>query len=181
MAGQKRKLPPGVFVEGAEGSSLRLNVLGAGREVSVHRAVGVSARGLRAHVRARIAQVGRSCILMEFKGKTIMFDCGIHTGARRPGGGGGTVAASVPHAPRTRAGFSGMGAMPYFDVVDPATIDVLFISHFHLDHAASVPYLTEHTTFKVPPLTHSQEHIRAHTHASWVRRVRYLRLHPRRL
>ncbi|KAM3285061.1 cleavage and polyadenylation specificity factor subunit 3-I isoform X1 [Capsicum chacoense] len=69
-------------------------------------------------------EVGRSCVFMSFKGKKIMFDCGIHPG------------------------FSGMSALPYFDEIDPASIDVLLVTHFHLDHAASLPYFLEKTTFK---------------------------------
>lgn len=70
------------------------------------------------------SEVGRSCVFMTFKGKTVMFDCGIHPA------------------------FSGMAALPYFDEIDPSTIDVLLITHFHLDHAASLPYFLEKTTFK---------------------------------
>ncbi|KAK4714096.1 hypothetical protein R3W88_020003 [Solanum pinnatisectum] len=69
-------------------------------------------------------EVGRSCVFMTFKGKTIMFDCGIHPG------------------------YSGMSALPYFDEIDPSSIDVLLVTHFHLDHAASLPYFLEKTTFK---------------------------------
>ncbi|KAH9605732.1 hypothetical protein KSS87_008919 [Heliosperma pusillum] len=69
-------------------------------------------------------EVGRSCVFMTFKGKTIMFDCGIHPG------------------------YSGMSALPYFDEIDPSTIDILLVTHFHLDHAASLPYFLEKTTFK---------------------------------
>ncbi|KAM3301555.1 hypothetical protein P3S67_016057 [Capsicum chacoense] len=69
-------------------------------------------------------EVGRSCVFMSFKGKKIMFDCGIHPA------------------------FSGMAALPYFDEIDPASIDVLLVTHFHLDHAASLPYFLEKTTFK---------------------------------
>ncbi|CAO3657388.1 unnamed protein product [Mucor hiemalis] len=32
--------------------------------------------------------------------------------------------------------------------MDPASINVLLVTHFHVDHAASVPYLMERTTFK---------------------------------
>ncbi|ESQ29353.1 hypothetical protein EUTSA_v10024010mg [Eutrema salsugineum] len=53
-----------------------------------------------------------------------VFDCGIHPA------------------------YSGMAALPYFDEIDPSTIDVLLITHFHLDHAASLPYFLERTTFK---------------------------------
>ncbi|KAH9751184.1 cleavage and polyadenylation specificity factor subunit 3-I [Citrus sinensis] len=69
-------------------------------------------------------EVGRSCVYMSYKGKTILFDCGIHPA------------------------YSGMAALPYFDEIDPSAIDVLLITHFHLDHAASLPYFLEKTTFK---------------------------------
>ncbi|KAL9244623.1 hypothetical protein vseg_018384 [Gypsophila vaccaria] len=69
-------------------------------------------------------EVGRSCVYMTYKGKTVMFDCGIHPG------------------------YSGMAALPYFDEIDPSKIDVILITHFHLDHAASLPYFLEKTTFK---------------------------------
>ncbi|CAI0375341.1 unnamed protein product [Linum tenue] len=70
------------------------------------------------------SEVGRSCCYMTFKGKTVLFDCGIHPA------------------------YSGMSALPYFDEIDPSTIDVLLITHFHLDHAASLPYFLEKTTFR---------------------------------
>lgn len=69
-------------------------------------------------------EVGRSCVYMSYKGKTLLFDCGIHPA------------------------YSGMAALPYFDEIDPSTIDVLLVTHFHLDHAASLPYFLEKTTFK---------------------------------
>ncbi|KAL6008608.1 Cleavage and polyadenylation specificity factor subunit 3-I [Asimina triloba] len=69
-------------------------------------------------------EVGRSCVYMSFKGKTVLFDCGIHPA------------------------YSGMSALPYFDEIDPSTIDVLLVTHFHLDHAASLPYFLEKTTFR---------------------------------
>ncbi|CAH9137063.1 unnamed protein product [Cuscuta epithymum] len=70
------------------------------------------------------SEVGRSCVYMSYKGKTVLFDCGIHPA------------------------YSGMAALPYFDEIDPSTVDVLLITHFHLDHAASLPYFLEKTTFK---------------------------------
>jgi cleavage and polyadenylation specificity factor subunit 3 len=68
-------------------------------------------------------EVGRSCILLQFKGKTIMFDCGVHPG------------------------FSGRRAMPYFDSdqCEPDKVDLILISHFHLDHCAMLPYFTQRT------------------------------------
>ncbi|MQL98849.1 hypothetical protein Taro_031564 [Colocasia esculenta] len=69
-------------------------------------------------------EVGRSCVHLSYKGKTVMFDCGIHPA------------------------YSGMAALPYFDEIDPSTIDMLLVTHFHLDHAASLPYFLEKTTFR---------------------------------
>eukprot|EP01129_Flabellula_baltica_P009983 TRINITY_DN4166_c0_g1_i1.p1 TRINITY_DN4166_c0_g1~~TRINITY_DN4166_c0_g1_i1.p1 ORF type:complete len:720 (-),score=143.48 TRINITY_DN4166_c0_g1_i1:152-2311(-) len=69
-------------------------------------------------------EVGRSCVVMRFKGKTIMFDCGIHPA------------------------FNGMDALPFFDFVNTSEIDILLVSHFHLDHIASLPYFLQKTEFK---------------------------------
>ncbi|KAL5789664.1 hypothetical protein ACOSQ2_004552 [Xanthoceras sorbifolium] len=93
---KRRDAPP----VSREGDQLTITPLGAGNEV------------------------GRSCVYMSYKGKTILFDCGIHPA------------------------YSGMAALPYFDEIDPSIIDVLLITHFHLDHAASLPYFLEKTTFK---------------------------------
>ncbi|KAF9928984.1 Cleavage and polyadenylation specificity factor subunit 3 [Linnemannia zychae] len=70
------------------------------------------------------SEVGRSCHVLKYKGKTVLLDCGIHPGQ------------------------SGISGLPFFDEVDPSTIDVLLITHFHLDHAAGLPYFTERTSFK---------------------------------
>ena len=69
-------------------------------------------------------EVGRSCILLQFKGKTIMFDCGVHPA------------------------YTGLASLPFFDEIDPATVDLVLISHFHLDHCAALPYFMERTAFK---------------------------------
>ncbi|CAI8036087.1 Cleavage and polyadenylation specificity factor subunit 3 [Geodia barretti] len=69
-------------------------------------------------------EVGRSCIMLEFKGKKIMLDCGIHPG------------------------LSGMDALPYTDMIDAEDIDLLLITHFHLDHCGALPWFLEKTTFK---------------------------------
>ena len=47
------------------------------------------------------AEVGRSCHILRYKGKTVMLDCGMHPG------------------------YSGAGALPFFDEVDPGEIDLL--------------------------------------------------------
>lgn len=65
-------------------------------------------------------EVGRSCVLMTFKGKQVLFDAGVHPA------------------------YTGLACLPYFDMIDdPSKIDVLLVTHFHLDHCASVPYFTE--------------------------------------
>ncbi|KAJ1961975.1 endoribonuclease ysh1 [Dispira parvispora] len=69
-------------------------------------------------------EVGRSCIVVEYKNKRIMLDAGVHPA------------------------YSGLGALPFFDEIDPASIDMLLVTHFHLDHAAAVPYFMEKTTFQ---------------------------------
>lgn len=43
---------------------------------------------------------------------------------------------------------SGIAALPFYDEFDLSTVDILLISHFHLDHAASLPYVMQHTNFK---------------------------------
>ena len=49
-------------------------------------------------------EVGRSCVVIKFKGKTVMFDCGIHPAK------------------------SGLSALPYFDMIDPASVDLLLVT-----------------------------------------------------
>lgn len=49
-------------------------------------------------------EVGRSCIVLTFKGKNIMLDCGIHPA------------------------YQGLAALPFFDEIDPADIDIIFIT-----------------------------------------------------
>ena len=53
----------------------------------------------------------------------IMFDCGVHPA------------------------YSGLASLPFFDPVDLDEVDVLLATHFHLDHAAALPYLMEKTNF----------------------------------
>ncbi|OBA17038.1 Metallo-hydrolase/oxidoreductase [Metschnikowia bicuspidata var. bicuspidata NRRL YB-4993] len=45
-------------------------------------------------------------------------------------------------------GLSGMNSLPFFDEYDLSKVDILLISHFHLDHAASLPYVMQQTSFK---------------------------------
>eukprot|EP00659_Diplonema_papillatum_P008654 gene8654-13384_t len=69
-------------------------------------------------------EVGRSCIVAKFKGKRVMFDCGVHPAA------------------------SGMDSLPFFDQFDMSEIDLVLVTHFHLDHCGAVPYLLEKTGFR---------------------------------
>lgn len=69
-------------------------------------------------------EVGRSCIMIEYKGKKIMLDCGIHPG------------------------LSGMDALPFVDLIEADEIDLLLISHFHLDHSGALPWFLLKTSFK---------------------------------
>ena len=69
-------------------------------------------------------EVGRSCIYLEFKGKKILLDMGIHPG------------------------LNGMDSLPFVDLIEPEEIDLLLISHFHLDHSGALPWFLSKTAFK---------------------------------
>lgn len=69
-------------------------------------------------------EVGRSCIIVKYLDKTIMMDCGIHPG------------------------YQGHASLPFLDQVDLAEVDVMLVTHFHLDHVAAVPFVVGHTSFK---------------------------------
>jgi cleavage and polyadenylation specificity factor subunit 3 len=69
-------------------------------------------------------EVGRSCIIISYLDKTIMMDCGIHPG------------------------YQGHASLPFLDQVDLEKVDVMLITHFHLDHCAAVPFVVGHTNFK---------------------------------
>lgn len=56
-----------------------------------------------------------------------MMDCGIHPG------------------------FSREASLPFLDAVDLDTVDVMLITHFHLDHCAAVPYVVGRTNFQARP------------------------------
>lgn len=50
------------------------------------------------------SEVGRSCIIVKFKGKTLMLDCGVHPA------------------------YNGLAALPFFDEIDPETIDAVLVT-----------------------------------------------------
>lgn len=69
-------------------------------------------------------EVGRSCIILTYKGRNIMFDCGVHP---------------------AKVGFD---SLPLFDLVDLSTIDIVLITHFHTDHCGALPYLCSQDKFR---------------------------------
>ncbi len=69
-------------------------------------------------------EVGRSCIHIEYKARQIILDCGIHPA------------------------HEGIHCLPYFDHVNPSEIDLMLLTHFHLDHCGGLPYFLEKTDFK---------------------------------
>ncbi|KAJ2897800.1 Endoribonuclease YSH1 [Zalerion maritima] len=69
-------------------------------------------------------EVGRSSHIIQYKGKTVMLDAGQHPA------------------------YDGLSALPFYDDFDLSTVDVLLISHFHVDHAASLPYVLAKTNFR---------------------------------
>lgn len=90
-----------VAAAGSDNSDeLRIEMLGAGQEV------------------------GRSCCVLTYKGKTVVCDAGVHPA------------------------FQGIAALPFLDELDWSTVDALLITHFHLDHAAALTYVMEKTNFK---------------------------------
>lgn len=68
-------------------------------------------------------EVGRSCHIISYMGKTVMLDAGVHPA------------------------YDGLASLPFYDEYDLSKVDILLISHFHLDHAASLPYVMQHTSF----------------------------------
>lgn len=68
--------------------------------------------------------MGRSCILIETENKKILLDCGIHPSE------------------------SSLASLPFFDHIDPSEIDILLVTHFHLDHCGAIPYFLQKTNFK---------------------------------
>lgn len=70
------------------------------------------------------SEVGRSCLHIKYQDKQFLLDCGVHPA------------------------YTGVCSLPFLDLVDLSQIDVVFITHFHLDHAAALPFLTEKTNFK---------------------------------
>ncbi|KAH9855161.1 mRNA 3'-end-processing protein YSH1 [Lenzites betulinus] len=69
-------------------------------------------------------EVGRSCCVLQYRGRTIVCDAGVHPA------------------------YSGIASLPFIDELDWSTVEVLLITHFHLDHAAALTYIMEKTNFR---------------------------------
>ncbi|KAF7376564.1 hypothetical protein MSAN_00072700 [Mycena sanguinolenta] len=69
-------------------------------------------------------EVGRSCVLLQYRGRKIICDAGV------------------------QPALSGIASLPFIDELDFSTVDALLITHCHLDHAAALPYITEKTNFR---------------------------------
>merc|ERR1719447_2366828 len=57
-------------------------------------------------------EVGRSCLVIKYKGKSVLLDCGLHPARKGP------------------------DAMPFLDFLDLDSVDLMLVTHFHIDHAA---------------------------------------------
>mmetsp|Transcript_7647 Transcript_7647/g.25905 ORF Transcript_7647/g.25905 Transcript_7647/m.25905 type:complete len:712 (-) Transcript_7647:1440-3575(-) len=68
-------------------------------------------------------EVGRSCHHLRYGDRQILLDVGVHPGR------------------------SGTDGLPFFDLVELDAIDLVLVTHLHLDHCAALPYLTERTSF----------------------------------
>lgn len=62
--------------------------------------------------------------MLKYRGLTVVCDAGVHPA------------------------YSGMASLPFVDELDWSTVDALLITHFHLDHAASLTYIMEKTNFR---------------------------------
>ncbi|RSH94523.1 endoribonuclease ysh1 [Saitozyma podzolica] len=90
-----KSAPVQVVSGGEDAPSLKITMLGAGQEV------------------------GRSCCVIEHRGKKVVCDAGLHPA------------------------YPGMGSLPFIDELDWSTVDAILITHFHVDHAAALPYVME--------------------------------------
>ncbi|KAI3382327.1 hypothetical protein SNEBB_003363 [Seison nebaliae] len=68
-------------------------------------------------------EVGRSCVYLEYKKKKLLLDFGIHPG------------------------LVGRAALPFIDEINPEEIDLLLVTHFHLDHCGALPWFLKNTNF----------------------------------
>uniref|UniRef100_A0A5K3EH88 Cleavage and polyadenylation specificity factor subunit 3 n=2 Tax=Mesocestoides corti TaxID=53468 RepID=A0A5K3EH88_MESCO len=92
-------------------------------------------------------EVGRSCILLTFKGKKIILDCGIHPGLHNK------------------------ESLPFIDAIpEIETTDLILVSHYHLDHCGALPFLLLKTDCRAKCyMTHATKAIYRYLLADFVR------------
>lgn len=92
------------------------------------------------------SEVGRSCLYLQFMNKKIILDCGIHPA------------------------YNGLSSLPYFDMINIEEIDLLLITHFHLDHCGALPYFLSRTSFKGECyMTHPTKSIYQHLLSDYIK------------
>jgi Cft2 family RNA processing exonuclease len=64
-------------------------------------------------------EIGANCYYLNIEGTGILLDCGMH--------------------PQK----TGLDALPKFDLIDDLPVDFVLISHAHMDHISSLPYLVQ--------------------------------------
>jgi cleavage and polyadenylation specificity factor subunit 3 len=64
-------------------------------------------------------EIGANCYYLNIEGTGILLDCGMH--------------------PQK----TGLDALPYFDLIENLPVDYVLISHAHMDHISSLPYLVQ--------------------------------------
>ena len=92
-------------------------------DLTQHQKININGEILEIEPLGSGCEVGRSCVILIFQNKKIMLDCGLHPA------------------------YNGTSSLPFFDEIDPSDIDLLLITHFHLDHCGALPYFLEKTNF----------------------------------
>jgi cleavage and polyadenylation specificity factor subunit 3 len=64
-------------------------------------------------------EIGANCYYLNIEGTGILLDCGMH--------------------PQKL----GLDALPKFDLIEELPVDFVLISHAHMDHISSLPYLVQ--------------------------------------
>src|ERR1039457_4870018 len=64
-------------------------------------------------------EIGANCYYLNIEGTGILLDCGMH--------------------PQKK----GLDALPNFDLIEDLSVDFVLISHAHMDHISSLPYLVQ--------------------------------------
>lgn len=93
-------------------------------------------------------EVGRSCVIANLNGMRIMFDCGVHmvyNDSRRFPDFRRMIdkSSETPISSNIYANFQNTKDIDY-----NKELDLILITHFHLDHIGSLPYFTELCNFK---------------------------------